>query len=30
MSIKQTDERYIAHTYKRFDIAIVKGEGCLC
>lgn len=30
MSIKQTDERYIAHTYKRFDLAIVKGEGCLC
>lgn len=30
MSIKQTDERYVAHTYKRFDIAIVKGEGCLC
>lgn len=30
MSIKTTDERYIAHTYKRFDIAIVKGEGCLC
>ena len=30
MSIKQTDERYIAHTYKRFDIAIVKGEGSLC
>ena len=30
MSIKQTDERYIAHTYKRFDIAIVSGEGSLC
>ena len=30
MSIKQTDERYIAHTYKRFDLTIVKGEGCLC
>ena len=30
MSIKQTDERYIAHTYKRFDLAIVKGNGCLC
>lgn len=30
MSIKTTDERYIAHTYKRFDIAIVKGDGCLC
>ena len=30
MSIKETDERYVAHTYKRFDIAIVKGKGCLC
>ena len=30
MSIKSTDERYIAHTYKRFDIAIVAGNGCLC
>ncbi len=30
MSIKSTDNRYIAHTYKRFDIAIVKGEGALC
>ena len=30
MSIRTTDERYIAHTYKRFDIAIVAGEGCLC
>lgn len=30
MSIQNTDERYIAHTYRRFPIAIVKGEGCLC
>jgi len=30
MSIKQTDERYVAHTYKRFDVAIVRGEGSLC
>ena len=30
MSIKTTDERYIAHTYKRFDVAIVEGKGCLC
>lgn len=30
MNIKKTDEQYIAHTYKRFDLAIVKGEGCLC
>ena len=30
MSIQTTDQQYIAHTYKRFDIAIVKGEGALC
>ncbi|MBQ3284604.1 MAG: aspartate aminotransferase family protein [Ruminococcus sp.] len=30
MSIKTIDEQYIAHTYKRFDLAIIKGEGCLC
>ena len=30
MSIKTTDERYIAHTYKRFDITIVAGNGCIC
>ncbi|WP_316607072.1 aspartate aminotransferase family protein [uncultured Ruminococcus sp.] len=30
MSIKQTDERYVAHTYKRFDIAIAAGEGSIC
>ncbi len=30
MSIKQTDERYIAHTYKRFDVTIVSGEGSYC
>ena len=30
MSIKTTDERYIAHTYKRFDVAIVSGEGARC
>lgn len=30
MSIKETDQRYIAHTYKRFDIAIAAGEGCIC
>ena len=30
MSIKTTDERYIAHTYKRFDLALVRGEGALC
>ncbi len=30
MSIKETDQRYIAHTYKRFDIAIAAGAGCIC
>ena len=30
MSIKTTDHAYVAHTYKRFDLAIVKGEGALC
>lgn len=30
MSIKSTDNHYIAHTYKRFDIAVVKGSGALC
>ena len=30
MSIKSTDNQYVAHTYKRFDISIVKGEGALC
>ena len=30
LNIKQTDERYIAHTYRRFDVAIVKGKGSLC
>ena len=30
MSIKSTDNNYIAHTYRRFDIAIVKGSGALC
>lgn len=30
MSIKTTDERYVAHTYKRFDTAIVAGSGCIC
>ena len=30
MSIKSTDERYVAHTYKRFDIAITSGSGAIC
>ncbi len=29
MTIKQTDERYVAHTYKRFDVELVRGEGSL-
>jgi acetylornithine/N-succinyldiaminopimelate aminotransferase len=30
MSIKTTDHAYIAPTYKRFDLAVVKGKGALC
>ena len=30
MSIRTTDEQYIAHTYKRFDVTIVSGRGVLC
>ena len=30
MSIQTTDQQYIAPTYKRYDLAIVKGEGALC
>lgn len=30
MSIKSIDNQYVAHTYKRFDIALVKGSGALC
>lgn len=30
MSIKTADQQYIAHTYKRFDVTIVKGQGALC
>ena len=30
MSIKSTDQQYIAHTYKRFDLTIIKGEGARC
>ncbi|HBL41680.1 MAG TPA: aspartate aminotransferase family protein [Ruminococcaceae bacterium] len=29
MNIKQTDNRFIAHTYGRFDLALVKGKGSL-
>lgn len=30
MSIFSTDQQYVAHTYKRFDLSIVKGAGALC
>ena len=30
MSIKTTDNSYVANTYKRFDLCLIKGEGCLC
>lgn len=30
MSIKETDRQYIAPTYRRFDLAIVSGEGAVC
>ena len=30
MSIKSTDSKYVANTYRRFDVAIVKGQGALC
>ena len=30
MSIKESDQQYVAHTYKRFDVAVVRGEGALC
>lgn len=30
MDIKRIDQQYVAHTYKRFDIALVSGEGALC
>ncbi|MCR4615580.1 MAG: aspartate aminotransferase family protein [Clostridiales bacterium] len=29
MNIKQLDNEYIAHTYGRFPVALVKGEGSL-
>ncbi len=29
MNIKQTDNCFIAHTYGRFDLALVKGKGSL-
>ncbi len=30
MSIKSTDNQYVSHTYKRFELAVVKGSGALC
>ena len=29
LNIKQTDSAYIAHTYARFDVALVRGKGSL-
>lgn len=29
MNIKETDNQYIAHTYKRFPVEIVSGKGAL-
>lgn len=28
MSVKMNDDHYVAHTYGRFPITLVKGEGC--
>lgn len=28
MSVKMMDDMYVAHTYGRFPITLVKGEGC--
>ena len=28
MSVKMIDDMYVAHTYGRFPITLVKGEGC--
>ena len=27
MNIIETDHTYVANTYKRFDVALVKGKG---
>ena len=29
MNIKEKDSQYVAHTYARFPLEIVKGEGSL-
>lgn len=29
MGIKENDQKYIAHTYNRFDAALLKGSGCI-
>ena len=29
MDIKQTDSEYISHTYSRFPITLVRGNGCI-
>ncbi|MBQ7364205.1 MAG: aminotransferase class III-fold pyridoxal phosphate-dependent enzyme, partial [Clostridia bacterium] len=30
LTIKQLDDTYVAHTYKRFPVEIVSGQGSLC
>ena len=30
MNIKELDKKYIAHTYRRFDLQIVGGKGAKC
>ena len=27
MTIKETDKQYVANTYGRFDVALVRGNG---
>ena len=29
MNIRQTDSKYIAHTYSRFPLTLVRGDGCI-
>ena len=28
MGIKENDQRYLAHTYARFDVVLTHGKGC--
>ena len=29
MSIKETDDKYVAHTYSRFPVELVSGKGAI-